>query len=158
MPDQQRQQAETLHEQPGHDAGQAHFHAADPERLVRIPGVTEAPDEGRKDDRREAGAHQSLQKGNGERARKELFGERRKEPGEDDGHPRQGTVEQVVVRHLRRRPRTVPMSGQVEDHLIGDEERHERVAEDMARKTRREESARGVQRRGMARCRGRRSR
>src|SRR5437762_7855726 len=106
MPDQQRQNAETHHQESDEHSGASDLDAADVERLVRIGGVAESPDESRRDDGGDARAQDFFEERNRERARHELFAQRGKKAGEEHRDPRKGGVEHVVVRHLGRRPRS----------------------------------------------------
>ena len=132
VPHQRRQDAPAQHDEAQRHAADSHFHAADVERLLRIAGVAEAPDEARQHHRHRQRAHQLAQKRNGEHAEQELFGDRRQEAAEQHEQPGEARVQQVAVRHVGRRPGAELVGHDVEGRLVGDEDAGQRDAQNRA--------------------------
>ena len=140
VPDERRQNAPAQHDEAQGHAADADFHAADVERLLRISGVSEAPDEAREHHGRHGVTHQLAQERNGEHAEEKLFRDRRQEAAEQHEQPGESRIEQVAVRDIGGRPCAELVGHDVERRLIGDEDAGERDAENGA-----EEEALGAQ-------------
>ena len=129
VPDEERQRAVPQEKPAHHDAGRSHLDAADVERLVRICGVPEPPDQGGHHDRDDAARSDPVQERDREHAADAFFRDRRQEPDQENGRPGKGRIQHVAVRDVRGRPGAQPRRHYVEDRLVGEEERGERVAE-----------------------------
>ena len=104
VPDQGGQDSEAEHDDAERHAADADFHAANVEGLLRIAGVTEAPDEAGQNDGDDHAAGEIAQKGDGEHAEEELFGDGGQEAAEEDEGPGKSGIEQIGVRDVGRRP------------------------------------------------------
>ena len=138
VPHEQRHDSEAQHEESDQHAGQPDLETPDVEGLVGIPGVPESPDERGDDDGEKAARAEAVEKGDREHPADSLFRDSRKKADEKHGRPGKRRVEHVAVGHVGRRPSAEPGRHHVEDRLIGEKERGERVAE----KHRREEALR----------------
>ncbi len=132
VPDQERHHAVAQHQESDQDAGEPHLEAPDVEGLVRVRRVPEAPDEGGHDDRHEPSRAELVEEGDREHPADPLLGDGRQEPDQEHRRPREGRVEHVAVRDVGRRPRAEVPGHDVEDRLVGEEERRQRIAEDDA--------------------------
>ena len=94
--------------------------------------MSEAPDEARQHHCEGDIAQQLRQKGNGEHAEHELFGNRREESAEEHVEPGQARVQQIVVGHVGGRPRAEVVRHHVECRLVGDEDAGQGDAQDRA--------------------------
>jgi hypothetical protein len=117
--------------------GSPHLDTADPERLIRVVRVREAPDVGREHHGHDGGgaAPQAdsrqvlVEERHREHARRELFGDRREEADEEHERPREAGVQEIAVGHFERRPGAEARRRDVEDRLVGGEEQHQHEAE-----------------------------
>ena len=132
VPDQRGQDSEAEHDDAERHAADTHFHAANVERLLRIAGVTEAPDETGQDDGDDHAAGQLRKKGMANMRKQELFGDGGQEAAEEDERPREPGIEQIGVRDVGRRPGAEPVGQDVEPGLVGNENSGQGDAEDGA--------------------------
>ncbi len=122
VPYQRGQNSPTQHDGAQHDSADPYFQPANVKRLLRIGGVAKAPNESRENQGRNHRAHQVPQERDGEHTEEEFFRDRRQETAKQHERPRKARVQQVGVRHIRRRPGSETVGQHVESDLVGDED------------------------------------